>query len=147
MPRDNLSSAQGAASNTPEEGVFEEFIGPGFVSRGHYEEVLWPAVDVCEACGRPLGTSVIETVAVEVTRGDRDERSDAGIGADLRDSLEWHPDIDASAVEVEVVRGEVTLRGLIRDRTTHRQLIELTLDTPGVIGVRDDLRLGRIRAA
>ncbi|HEY8378428.1 MAG TPA: BON domain-containing protein [Nannocystis sp.] len=157
-PKDDLSSAQDPSPVVPDECGFEEYIGPGFVSRGHYEDVMWPA-GVCDACGRPLPAPdpVHEPGAIGAASNDpnaRDEpprprhhRSDAGIDADLRDALESHPDIDAGGVELEVSRGEVALRGLVRDRAAHRLLIALALDTPGVVAVRDDLRLARIRAA
>jgi hypothetical protein len=156
-PRDSRTSERDRGFEDDDIDItFEEYIGPGFVSRGRYDEVVWPpAVEVCETCGQPLAPAVIETVAVEVRadalksrpRPRRHLRPDWRIAEDLNEALTWHPDVDASDIEVEVHDGEVTLTGFVRDRSAHRLVAELTLQTPGVCEVRDELRLGRRRAA
>lgn len=103
---------------------FEEYIGPGFVSRGWYEEVVLPPP--------PRDHAGAECRYV---------RTDDRIAEDLQTALTCGVDLDASEVEVVVCDGAVTLTGVVRDRPTHRRVAALALATPGVSAVRDELRV------
>lgn len=130
---------------------FEEYIGPGFISHGWYEEVLWPAPPW------QLARPIVETVVVEAApardgRGRlagggpcRYLRADDRIAEDINEALTWHPDVDASAIEVAVRDGVVTLAGMVPDRAMHRRIAALALQIPGVGEVRDELRVARGR--
>jgi len=144
----HTSDLEGSRSHHDDgDAPFEEYIGPGFRSRGLYGDVTWPnsepepwpsapraheagqaQPDACR--GRYVGCG---------PRGYR--RSDARIAEDLNEALTWHPDIDASEVEVAVREGAVTLTGLVYDPQTRRLIVELALQTAGVSELDDQMCL------
>jgi hyperosmotically inducible periplasmic protein len=69
-----------------------------------------------------------------------DRRSDESIREEIRASLTNRSDLDASAVEVEVEGGEVTLTGRVEDRDARWLAEELVESVPGVSLVHNRLR-------
>lgn len=61
-------------------------------------------------------------------------RSDERITEDVCERLTWHGDLDASAIEVHVENGEVTLEGTVESRQAKRIAEDLA---ESVLGVRD----------
>ncbi|MBZ5710775.1 BON domain-containing protein [Nannocystis pusilla] len=124
---------------------FEEYIGPGFRSRGLYGDVTWPnqepapwpSAPRAQEAGPHPGDSARGRYVGCGPRGYR--RSDTRIAEDINEALTWHPDIDASEVEVAVRAGAVTLTGLVYDPNTRRLIVELALQTAGVSELDDQL--------
>jgi osmotically-inducible protein OsmY len=79
-----------------------------------------------------------------VGRGPRGyQRSDARINEDVCDRLCDSPDIDATAVDVRVSGGEVTLSGSVASRDEKRRAEDLIEQVSGVREVHNNLRVGR----
>lgn len=77
-------------------------------------------------------------------RGPRNwQRSDERIKEDINERLTEHPDIDASDIEVEVVAGEVTLRGKVDDRHAKRLAEDIAEGVFGVRDVRNEIKVSR----
>ena len=68
-------------------------------------------------------------------------RSDARIAEDVNERLTWHPDIDASDIEVRVASGEVTLSGIVEDRRAKRLAEDIVEDVVGVSDVHNELKV------
>ena len=68
-------------------------------------------------------------------------RSDERIKEDVSDRLEQHGEIDASEIEVQVSRGEVTLEGTVEDRRTKRMAEDIIETCPGVKQVHNRIRV------
>ncbi|MCY0989424.1 BON domain-containing protein [Nannocystis sp. ILAH1] len=141
-------------SNTDAEAPFEEFIDPGFRSRGLYGEVTWPDREPQPWPSAPRAREGDALAASESGRGRyvgcgprSYRRSDARIAEDINEALTWHPDIDASEVEVAVERGNVTLTGLVYDPQTRRLIVELALQTAGVAELDDRMSIGGGKAS
>lgn len=146
--KDHTSDLEGSRSRDDADAPFEEYIGPGFRSRGLYGDVTWPnhepapwpsAPRAHEAGPAPADSGRGRYVGCG-PRGYR--RSDARIAEDINEALTWHPDIDASEVEVAVREGAVTLTGLVYDPQTRRLIVELALQTAGVCELDDQLCIG-----
>jgi osmotically-inducible protein OsmY len=73
-------------------------------------------------------------------------RSDERIREDVCDRLAWHPEIDASDIEVTVTAGEVTLAGKVPDRRSKRLSEDVVEDIQGVRDVSNQLRVDRTAA-
>jgi osmotically-inducible protein OsmY len=74
-------------------------------------------------------------------RGPRNfQRSDERLTDEIHQVLTFHPDIDASDIEVLVDKGIVTLRGKVEDRRSKRLAEDLCEDVYGVREVRNELR-------
>jgi osmotically-inducible protein OsmY len=71
---------------------------------------------------------------------DQARRSDDSIREEIRVSLSRRPGLDASAVEVEVEGGEVTLTGRVEDRDARWLAEDLVESVPGVSLVHNRLR-------
>lgn len=69
------------------------------------------------------------------------QRSDERISDEIHQLLTFHPEIDASDIEVLVEKGVVTLRGKIDHRTTKRLTEDLCEDVYGVREVHNELRV------
>jgi hypothetical protein len=67
-------------------------------------------------------------------------RSDARIAEDVNDRLTEDVWIDASAIEVSVAEGEVTLAGTVEDRRAKRRAEDVAEDVAGVKHVQNNLR-------
>jgi hypothetical protein len=73
------------------------------------------------------------------------KRSDSRITEDVCDRLMYHPDIDASGIEVSVTNGEVTLSGIVPDRRTKWEAEEVAEHVFGVQHVHNSIRIARDR--
>ena len=71
------------------------------------------------------------------------QRSDDRIREDVCDRLCDDPWIDASDVEVIVRSGEVTLTGMVRDRTDKRRIEDVVEDITGVREVHNNVRVSQ----
>lgn len=86
----------------------------------------------------PRGVAVLDVRnggrSVSHPRGPKGyKRSDARIYEDVCETLAWAEEIDASDVEVSVVKGEVKLSGTVRDRRT-KLVAEMLVDRVAGIG-------------
>lgn len=69
------------------------------------------------------------------------KRSDERIADDLNDRLTFHPDIDASDIEVRVKDSEVTLAGSVDSRFAKRLAEEIAEAVPGVMDVHNQIKV------
>lgn len=77
-----------------------------------------------------------------IGRGPRNfQRSDERISDEVHQILTFHPDIDASDIEVLVDKGIVTLRGKVDNRMDKRLAEDLVEDVYGVREVRNEMRV------
>lgn len=70
-------------------------------------------------------------------------RSDERIREDVCECLTYHPNIDASEIDVTVKDGEVTLVGAVGDRGSKRLAEDIVEDVRGVRDVHNQLRVLR----
>lgn len=70
-------------------------------------------------------------------------RSDERIREDVCECLTYHPNVDASEIDVMVKDGEVTLTGTVVDRGSKRLAEDITEDVRGVRDVHNQLRVVR----
>lgn len=69
-------------------------------------------------------------------------RSDARIAEDINDALLVSDDVDAAGISVSVNGGVVTLSGFTPTRSEKRLAEDLAEFVPGVIDVKNELRIG-----
>ena len=69
------------------------------------------------------------------------QRSDESVLERVNETLEQHPDIDASEIEVTCARGEIVLRGTVDDRRAKRLAEDALENLPGVKDVRNEIRV------
>lgn len=69
------------------------------------------------------------------------QRADDAIREDACEALAYHPDLDASDIEVEVKSGEVTLEGTVRNRASKRLAESLVEMVRGVHDVHNRLTI------
>lgn len=70
-------------------------------------------------------------------------RSDERIREDVCERLAWHPEIDASEIEVTVKDGEVTLSGTVDERRQKRLAEDVAELVLGVTDVSNRVRISR----
>jgi osmotically-inducible protein OsmY len=70
-------------------------------------------------------------------------RSDERIREDVSEELYRHPEIDASEIEVQVQKGEVTLTGKVEDRRQKRLADDIAERVPGVADVHNQLKVDK----
>jgi hypothetical protein len=70
-------------------------------------------------------------------------RSDERIREDVCECLTYHPNVDASEIDVTVKDGEVTLVGTVGDRMSKRLAEDIVEDVRGVKDVHNQLRVVR----
>lgn len=70
-------------------------------------------------------------------------RSDERIREDVCECLTYHPNVDASEIDVVVKDGEVTLTGTVTDRQSKRVAEDITEGVRGVRDVHNQLRVVR----
>lgn len=70
-------------------------------------------------------------------------RSDERIREDVCECLTYHPNVDASEIDVIVKDGEVTLAGTVHDRGSKRLAEDIVEDVRGVKDVHNQLRVVR----
>jgi osmotically-inducible protein OsmY len=77
------------------------------------------------------------------------QRSDERIREAISDELTDHPEIDASEIEIEVKKGEVTLTGTVDSREAKRMTEDVAEQSSGVQHVSNQLRVrnGRMGAS
>ena len=68
-------------------------------------------------------------------------RSDREIEQDVRDELQWDPDLDATDIAVSVKSGVVTLAGLVKSYTDKYEAEAAAKRVAGVVGVANDLEV------
>lgn len=68
-------------------------------------------------------------------------KSDDEIEKDIREELEWNPDLDASDIAVSVKRGVVTLAGFVKSYTDKYEAENAAKRVDGVVGVANDLQV------
>lgn len=151
--KDHTNQPEHERSHDPGAEI-EEFIDPGFRSHGLYGDVTWPneqpkpwpsAPRAHEGGDQPQPDSGRGRYIGCGPRGYR--RSDTRIAEDINEALTWHPDIDASEVEVAVAAGTVTLTGLVYDGHTRRLVVEVATQIAGVCELDDQLSVARGRAS
>lgn len=69
------------------------------------------------------------------------QRSDERIHEEVCEALTYHPDIDASEIEVMVNTGQVTLKGTVENRQMKRMAEECVESISGVKDVENQLRV------
>src|SRR3979411_175340 len=68
-------------------------------------------------------------------------RSDSDIERDVRDELQWDPDLDATDIAVSVKDGVVTLTGFVKSYTDKYESEAAAKRVAGVAGVANDLEV------
>src|SRR3984957_7912219 len=68
-------------------------------------------------------------------------KSDSEIERDVRDELQWHPDLDAKDIAVSVKNGVVTLAGFTRSYTDRLEAEAAAKRVTGVLGVANDIEV------
>lgn len=71
-------------------------------------------------------------------------RSDDRIYEEVCETLMRSPDVDASTIGVRVHEGTVLLEGKVEDRHSKRMAEYVIEDLPGVLDVRNEIRVGRL---
>jgi osmotically-inducible protein OsmY len=68
-------------------------------------------------------------------------RSDSEIERDVKEELQWNPDLDATDIAVSVKNGVVTLAGFVRSYTDKYEAETAAKHVAGVVGVANDLEV------
>jgi osmotically-inducible protein OsmY len=68
-------------------------------------------------------------------------RSDADIERDVKEELQWNPDLDASNIAVAVKDGVVTLTGFVKSYTDKYEAEAAAKRVSGVVAVANDLEV------
>jgi osmotically-inducible protein OsmY len=68
-------------------------------------------------------------------------RSDSEIERDVKDELEWDPDLDATDIAVSVKQGVVSLTGFVKSYTDKYEAEAAAKRVAGVAGVANDLEV------
>jgi osmotically-inducible protein OsmY len=68
-------------------------------------------------------------------------RSDSEIERDVKEELEWDPDLNATDIAVSVKNGVVTLTGFVRSYTDKYEAEAATKRVAGVVGVANDIEV------
>jgi osmotically-inducible protein OsmY len=68
-------------------------------------------------------------------------RTDANIERDVKDELQWDPDLDATDIAVSVKKGVVTLTGFVRSYTDKYEAEAAAKRVAGVAGVANDIEV------
>src|SRR3981189_3998400 len=68
-------------------------------------------------------------------------RSDSDIERDVKEELEWDPDLDASDIAVSVKKGVVTLAGFVKSYTDKYEAEAAAKRVAGVAAVANDLEV------
>jgi osmotically-inducible protein OsmY len=66
---------------------------------------------------------------------------DSEIERDVKEELDWDPDLDASDIAVSVKKGVVTLAGFVKSYTDKYEAEAATKRVAGVVGVANDLEV------
>jgi osmotically-inducible protein OsmY len=68
-------------------------------------------------------------------------KSDHEIELDVRDELEWDPDLDATDIAVSVQKGVVTLAGFVKNYADKHEAESAAKRVAGVLGVANDIEV------
>src|SRR5258707_1636690 len=68
-------------------------------------------------------------------------RSDSDIERDVKDELQWDPDLDATDIAVSVKGGVVTLAGYVKSYSDKHEAEVAAKRVAGVSGVANDLEI------
>jgi osmotically-inducible protein OsmY len=68
-------------------------------------------------------------------------RSDSEIERDVKDELEWDPDLDATDIAVSVKQGVVSLTGYVKSYTDKYEAEAAVKRLAGVVGIANDLEV------
>src|SRR3977135_3589968 len=68
-------------------------------------------------------------------------RSDSDIERDVKEELEWDPDLDATDIAVSVKKGVITLTGFVKSYTDKFEAEAAAKRVAGVAGVANDLEV------
>lgn len=79
---------------------------------------------------------------IRIFKGDSEDGiSDRHVCDEIRERLSYHPYVDAGDVDVAVENGDVTLSGVVDDRSSRRLTEDVVKDVRGVKTVHNLLRL------
>lgn len=73
-------------------------------------------------------------------RGPVETTADAAITAKVKTAMAMDKDVSASHIDVDTVRGVVTLKGTVKDATERQRAIEIARNVSGVVDVQDELK-------
>src|SRR6476659_7495769 len=73
-------------------------------------------------------------------------RADSDIERDVKDELQWRPDLDATDIAVSVKNGVVTLTGFVRNYMDKFEAEAAAKRVAGVVGLANDTEVGLSRA-
>jgi osmotically-inducible protein OsmY len=68
-------------------------------------------------------------------------KSDSEIERDVKEELEWHPDLDATDIAVSVKTGVLSLTGFVKSYTDKYEAEAAAKRVAGVVGVANDLEV------
>src|SRR6195256_2415116 len=68
-------------------------------------------------------------------------RSDSDIERDVKEELEWDPDLDATDIAVSVKKGVVTLTGFVKSYTDKYEAEAAAKRVAGVVGLANDIEV------
>src|SRR3982075_2693308 len=68
-------------------------------------------------------------------------KSDRDIERDVKEELQWNPDLDASDIAVAVKQGVVTLAGFVKSYTDKYEAEAAAKRVAGVAGIANDLEI------
>jgi osmotically-inducible protein OsmY len=68
-------------------------------------------------------------------------KSDSEIERDVKEELQWDPDLDATDIAVSVKKGVVTLAGFVKSYTDKYEAEAATKRVAGVVGIANDLEV------
>src|ERR1700720_2219101 len=68
-------------------------------------------------------------------------RSDSEIERDVKDELQWDPDLDATDIAVTVKKGVVTLAGFVKSYTDKYEAEAAAKRVAGVVGLANDIEV------
>jgi osmotically-inducible protein OsmY len=90
-----------------------------------------------EHCVRTLGG--VQGVTNLIAVNNRANATD--VKQHIENALKRHAEVDARHIAVEAVRGTVTLRGKVRSRAEREDVERAAWSAPGVLQVKDELRI------
>jgi osmotically-inducible protein OsmY len=68
-------------------------------------------------------------------------KSDSEIERDVKEELQWAPDLDATDIAVSVTKGVATLAGFVKSYTDKYEAEAATKRVAGVVGIANDLEV------
>lgn len=122
-----------------DESAIDLSVGNGVVKISGSTDSLWKKERMTEIALDTKGVvDVINELAVAPTENIQDQE----IGNTIVTSLDKNPNIDAAAVNVEVVNGKVVLKGRVPDGHAYQIAADTARYAPGVKHVINELKTG-----